>query len=117
MYFNRGDVDFFENGVLVEDEGNGIFDIIWCQPFDGNPDLDRFLFAHVEVDINDDWIDTRAVSDFVGGAEDDEDFALAALDYYGPAEFGDPGEELDRAQIRERLDGWYGEFDEKPWER
>ena len=42
-------------------------------------------------------------------------FALDALSYYGPQEFGDPGEQMTRAEIIERMDSWYGDFEEEPW--
>jgi hypothetical protein len=114
MYVNCGDVNFFEGGRLVEDQGNGVFSIISCDfIFDAGDDA--YLFADVEVDVNDDWIDKAAVESFSGGSENDMMFALDALSYYGPQEFGDPGEQLTKAEIIDRLDSWYGEFEEQPW--
>ena len=114
MYVNRGDVDFFEGGRLVEDLGDGVFSIITCD-FIYDAGDDAYLFAHVEVDVNDSWIDRDAVISFAGEPEDDMMFALDALSYYGPQEFGDPGEQMTRAEIIERMDSWYGDFEEEPW--
>ena len=114
MYVNRGDVNFFEGGRLVENLGNGLFSIITCD-FIYDAGDDAYLFAHVEVDTTDDWIDRDAVESFAGAPEDDEMFALDALSYYGPYEFGDPGEQLTRAEVIERMDNWEGDFEEEPW--
>lgn len=113
MYINRGDVNFFDGGRLVEDEGDGVYSIIMCDAF--YDEEDSYLFAHVEIDINDSWIDIDAVERFGGVPEDEITLALDILSYYGPQEFGDGGEALNHDEIVSRMDNWCGEFESEPW--
>ena len=113
MYINKGDVNFFENGCLIEDRGNGIFAIFICMPFYENED--SYLFAHVEVDVNDSWINRDAVMRFAGNPVDDMDFAMGMISYYGVQEFGDDIETLNHDEIVALMDNWVGEFAEEPW--
>ena len=67
------------------------FSVIYCRPC---PDSeDNFQFAFLSIDIDDDWLANRSeeILQFAGlssRAESPLDYALAALDYFGPAEFG-----------------------------
>ena len=116
MYINRGDVNFFEYGRLVEDLGDNVFSIISCDPmYDENEG--KYLFSICEVDTHDNWIDHQAVRSFAGTDSDSDamDYALDILSYYGSQEFGDMGEVLTEEEIIERMDSFDAVFEEEPW--
>jgi len=89
MYVNYGDVNFFECGRLVDSEHSDTeFDVLYCQPYDDEEDL--YLFADCHVDIEDSWIDRKAVMAYIGMDNDEFDpiqFALGCIDYYGVEDF------------------------------
>lgn len=90
MYVNYGDKHFFEHGRLVNTEHSDTeIQVIYCEPY---PDLeDTYQFAELIIDITDSWIDFAAVCAYAGldtAHPDPVRYALAAIDYYGPAEFG-----------------------------
>ncbi|MCC8044180.1 MAG: hypothetical protein LIP12_01610 [Clostridiales bacterium] len=90
MYVNYGDYHFFQHGRLVDSEHSDTeISVIYCEPY---PNLEAtYLFAELTVDITDDWIDKPAVCSYASLdviSPDPIQFALAAIDYYGPAEFG-----------------------------
>lgn len=96
MYKNYGDKNFFEYGVLVDnDHSDTEIDIIRCLPYpepdeDGN---DIYQFNEMTVDITDEWIDRKAVMDFIGMTEDTFDpvqFAIGCTDWYSWDNFGLP---------------------------
>lgn len=89
MYKNYGDRDFFEMGILVDTEhSDTVFPMLRCMPYSDEEDL--FQFGELEVDINDSWINEKAVSDFCGStkAEDPVGFAIGCTDYYSWDNFG-----------------------------
>ena len=90
MYINYGDKNFFENGVLVDSEHQECeFNILWCRPYDEEDDL--YQFSDLLVNINDNWIDRKAVMDFIGMRPENFNpvhYAIGCVDYYGPANFG-----------------------------
>ena len=90
MYKNYGDRDFFEYGILVDDEHEeNVYDMLLCRPYSDNEDL--FWFAHVAVDITDSWIDKKAVMEFSGIKSVEEDpirYAIACTEYYSWDNFG-----------------------------
>lgn len=89
MYANYGDIDFFENGILVnKDRSDTVFDMLCCKPYADEEDL--FQFGIIEVDINDSWIDTEAVEGFCGckKEEDPVGFAIGCTEYYSWDNFG-----------------------------
>ena len=113
MYINRGDVNFFEYGRLIEDEGNGVYSVIVCDPF--YDEEDSYAFSSVEVDVNDSWINKEAVERFSGEARDEMDYVLNILSYYGPQEFGNSEQALNQEEVIKILDNWVGEFETAPW--
>lgn len=89
MYKNYGDKRFLERGMLVEAESDTVFNMIVCNPYSDEEDM--YQFARVNVDIEDSWIDRKAVMQSAGMSEDDYDavwFAISCVDYYGPENFG-----------------------------
>ena len=90
MIANYGDVDFFEYGRLVEIQEDGTVDVLVCNPvFDCKNEKRCYQFDHVNVDINDSWIDADAVCDYADTIKDDAiQFALGCIDYYGVENFG-----------------------------
>lgn len=107
MYRNYGDKNFFEYGVLVDDEHSDTeYDILWCMPFSDKEGM--FLYAKCRVDISDSWIDRDTVMQYCGIDENSFDpiqFAISCIDYYGVENFSDPydGYEHDREYIKNRL--------------
>lgn len=90
MYRNYGDRNFFELGVLVDDEhSDTVFDMLVCCPYSDVEDL--YQFAHIQVDITDDWIDRKMVMEFCGMTEetfDPVEFAIGCADWYSWDNFG-----------------------------
>ena len=87
MYKNYGDVNFFENGILIEDEvENNVFSMLVCRPYTDREDL--YMFAHITVDISDPWINWEYVQKVCGPAVTPVEKAIAAYEYYGAEEFG-----------------------------
>ncbi len=102
MYVNYGDKDFFERGILVNSEHSDTeFDILVCNPYDGEEDL--YQFGECSVDITDDWIDKQAVMDFLGmdsNSFNPVEYALGCIDYYGIENFGACNYAYDYAHMR-----------------
>ena len=90
MYRNYGDKNFFDYGVLVDDEhSDDEFQIIRCRPYDDIEDT--YAFAELTVNINDSWIDKKAVMRYIGMTEETFDkvqFAIGCTDYYAWENFG-----------------------------
>ncbi|MCD8083426.1 MAG: hypothetical protein LUE86_08000 [Clostridiales bacterium] len=90
MYQNYGDRNFFENGMLVDTEhSDTTFPMLLCTPYPDEEDL--FQFGECEVDISDDWIDRKAVMDYIGMAEETFDpvaFAIGCVSWYSWDNFG-----------------------------
>ena len=119
MYKNYGDVNFLEHGILVDTEhSDTVIDMLLCEPYSDEEDL--FQFAHVQVDLEDAWIDRKAVMDFIGMDKEDYDpvqFAIGCTSYYSWDNFGagDYGvfcdwqrcdEELIRKELKNYLIDW-----------
>ena len=88
MYFNYGDINFFEWGNLVQTISDNEYDILVCRPYSDADGV--YQFAKCCIDISDSWIDRRAVMYFIGMSEDNFDpiqYALGCIDYYGALEF------------------------------
>lgn len=107
MYINYGDVNFFENGILVDAEHSDTeIKILYCRPYDDEED--KFLFADCTVDITDSWINKKSVMDCLGMTEETFDFiqfAIGCVEYYGVENFSSPydGYQFTRKEIEERL--------------
>lgn len=90
MFVNYGDYDFFECGRLVDaDHSDTEFEILYCEPYSDMED--HYIFAKLYVDITEDWIDKKAVCDFIGIDKPEDDpieFALGCIDYYPIENFG-----------------------------
>lgn len=90
MYINYGDKNFFEHGILVDSEhSDTVFDMLLCEPYSDEEDLYRF--AHVQVDISDDWVDVKSVEDYIGMTDETFDpiqFAIGCTEYYSWDNFG-----------------------------
>ena len=89
MYRNFGDKNFFEYGVLVDNEhSDHEYQMLVCMP---NPDLENiFMFANITVDIEDSWIDQNIIEQYSGKTkeEDPVEYAIACYEYYGAQNFG-----------------------------
>ena len=90
MYKNYGDVNFFDYGRMAEVQNDGTVDVWVCNLVSDCEDPDRcYQFDHVNVDINDSWIDADAVCSYADTSKNDIiQFALACIDYYGVENFG-----------------------------
>lgn len=88
MYLNYGDVDFFEHGVLVQNRIEHEYDIIFCEPIYGSND--EYYFGEITVNTTDEWIDKKAVCDYIGMRDvfNELQYAIGCLDYYGAENFG-----------------------------
>ena len=90
MYRNYGDVDFFQYGVLVDDEHNeNEYEMLLCRPYDDEEDL--YCFGHVTVDITDSWIDKQSVMSYIGMTKETFDplqFAIGCVEFYSWENFG-----------------------------
>lgn len=88
MYINYGDRNFFEHGILIDNEhSDSVIFLIRCEPYPDEEDL--YQFAKIEVDVDDFWIDRKAVMAYAGMKEfDPVGFAVAASDYYSWDNFG-----------------------------
>lgn len=90
MYISCGDVDFFEYGVLVQNNRDNEYDIIFCRPiYDLSEEL--YYFGEVTVDLDNTWMDKSAVLDFIGMNNENYNeinFAIGCLEYYGAENFG-----------------------------
>ena len=120
MYKNYGDKNFFEYGLLVDDEHSDTeFDILICRPYSDEEDL--YQFAQVHVDITDTWIDKNAVLSYAGLADESDAiaYAIACLEYYGPENFGADSygvtydwRRMDKASILNELKGYLIAWDD-----
>lgn len=125
MYRNYGDKDFFEHGVLADtDHSDTVIDLIRCEPY--LDEEDHYQYARMQVDIEDPWIDRKAVMSYAGMTENKFDpvgFAVAAADYYGWNCFGadDYGvfynwRDMDRASIEKELSHEWITLDDGPYQ-
>lgn len=112
MFHQRTDIEFSASGVLfVDDLGDGVFSIVYCQPY-GND----YMLSCVEVDTCADWIEREELEDYADDPiETDEDLAIVALDYYGLSEFGDPGRIMGLDDVEEIFDEMGIGSVEWPW--
>ena len=107
MYKNYGDINFFEYGVLVDnDHRENEINILYCMPYDDEENL--YLFADCSVDITDDWLDKKGIMDYIGMEENNFDsiqFAIGCIEYYGVENFSSPyaGYQFTREEIEEML--------------
>lgn len=112
MYRNYGDVNFLEHGCLIDSEhSDTVFDMLLCEPYSDEEDM--YQFAHVQVDIEDPWINREGVMNDIGMTEDTFDpifFARGCVSYYSWDNFGaaDYGvtynwQRCDEKTIREEL--------------
>ena len=89
MFKNYGDWDFFEDGILVEQQSPSQFTLLRCNPVQDQED--RYEFARLDVDLDDDWMDKQALRDYAGlepGVDNDAEMAIAATEYYSWENFG-----------------------------
>ena len=84
MYLNYGDINFANNGRLVEQVGKHQFNIVTCEHMKNG----KFLVCECFVDTKDSMVDMDDVYAFAG-IEDYSpiDFAVGCIDYYGPEAF------------------------------
>lgn len=105
MYKNYGDKNFFDMGILLDDEhSDTVFPVILCRPY---PDEEnKFQFAMGEVDVTDSWIDRKGVMSYAGMTEETYNAAQFAVDctnYYDWENFGQVWREANREQIESAL--------------
>ena len=92
MYKNFGDRNFFEYGILLDnDHSDTQFPILVCSPIyeedeNGNQ---LYLFADCFVDVEDEWMDSESVESCCGSWNCNEHYAIACINYYGTHEFSD----------------------------
>lgn len=71
MYENYGDQNFFEYGMLVDTSVTGTeYPILYCMPYSDKEGV--YLFADCTVNVEDTWIDRKAVMNFIGMDEGNE---------------------------------------------
>lgn len=118
MYINYGDKNFFEHGILVDSEhSDELIDMLVCEPY--ADEEDHYMFARIQVDVTDPWIDREELQKFAGSdLTDPVEFAIAAYQYYGPENFGamDYGvtydyRNMDEASIRKELRNYLISYD------
>ena len=92
IYTNCGDVNFFEHGLLMSNEHSDTeIEVLYCMPY---PDEeDKYQFAELTVDLRDPWLleHRDEILSFAGMENSSPDvfqFAAAAIDYFGPENFG-----------------------------
>lgn len=88
-YSNYGDVDFFENGCLVNTEQSRTeFPMLICRPY--GDEEDKFQFGDIVVDIDADWIDQEQIESFSAIRKEDDPvgYAISCVEYYGMENFG-----------------------------
>lgn len=95
MYINKGDVDFFEHGRLVDSEHSDTeFQILYCEPYSDTENL--YMFGDVTVDITDMENERYEVQVFADlpkkridemTEEERIDYALAMIEYHGLENF------------------------------
>lgn len=125
MYINFGSYNFFEHGVLVDAEhSDTIFDILRCEPYDDEDDL--FMFAHLQVNIEDERINRPQVMSCIGMTEatfDPIQYAIACTNYYDWDHFGAADiyqynwQQADRETIERELNNYLIASDnlDMPW--
>lgn len=95
MFINYGDKNFFDYGCLIDTEHSDTeYRMILCRPY--GDARNKYQFAIVNVDINADWIDKKAVLKFAGMKEEELEeseenkmrFASALTDFYSWDNFG-----------------------------
>ena len=92
MYKNFGDRNFFEYGILLDnDHSDTEFSILFCTPLfeEDESGNQLYLFADCYVDIMSEWFDLEAIESCCGSWDSNESLAIAALNYYGSDEFSD----------------------------
>ncbi len=90
MYLNYGDIDFFEYGILVQNKIEHEYDIIFCRPIYDSSDDIHYYFGEITVNTDDNWIDKKAVCDYIGMNNEfyELQFAIGCFEYYGADNFG-----------------------------
>ena len=96
MFRNYGDRNFLQYGCLVDDEHEeNEVRVLYCRPFDepnGYTGEWEYLFADCTVCVEDDWIDRKAVMDYIGMTYESYDeirYAIGCIEYYGVENFAD----------------------------
>lgn len=108
MYLSYGDVNFFEYGLLVQNNREHEYDIIFCQPIYDTPNNEElFYFGEITVCTTDSWINKKAVCDYIGMNDvfNELQFAVGCFEYYGAENFGTDFNnwQYDRQTIKEYL--------------
>lgn len=121
MYHNYGDRNFFELGTLVDsDHSDTVFDLLLCKPY--SDEEDSFQFAHVQVDLEDSWVNWDMVDAICGTDPETDDPVLAAIaatecydwDNFGASSFNPYHDwrHMTRKDILEELKGYLIAWDE-----
>lgn len=116
-YENYGDVNFFENGLMIMDIGDDQYEILTCD-FVNDADGDTYLFSHGLVDLSDSWLKLDEVREYAGEEHEGAELVADIVRYWGPIEFNGGYEEtLSSAEVMEAMEGFAEEydFDEFPW--
>ena len=93
VFENYGDVNFLDNGCIAaaDPDREGCYYVITCYLVE-DVDSDRcYLLQDCYVDTNDDWLDQKAVGDYSGVYNNEDNMAWFAVDcvhYYGGENFG-----------------------------
>ena len=103
-FYNVGDVDFLEHGMLAKQIGDTQFEFILCTPISGRSE-DAYMAGMATVDISDSWISHDDIKRFIGDSNcTDLRLAIGCLDYYGWEEFGlkfDRNETMTKTEVLE----------------
>ena len=105
MYKNYGDINFFEYGVLVEEEKKDeIYNVILCRPYFDDDNV--FQYGQVTIDITENWLDKNQIMDYIGITENNFNpiqFAIGCTEYYNLVNFGLYKSDYTKEEIKEDL--------------
>ncbi len=93
VFDNYGDVNFLDNGCVAaaDPDREGCYYVITCYPVEDVNSDHCYLIQDCYVDTNDDWLDQKAVGDYSGVYNNEDNMAWFAVDcvhYYGGENFG-----------------------------
>ena len=100
---NYGDVNVFEGGCLIAHDKDRCY---YCIRIDYDYDREKYQFANMYVDLDDDWINWNEVADFCGKSNDDYWKVFYITWHYAKENFtcsNMPPELLTEKEVKQRL--------------
>ena len=105
---NYGDVNFLDGGCVLRKEGN-YYHIIRCDfGWDMGDNPAHYMVSDVMLDINDSWIDRKAIEDYADCDKDTEPdwFAVSTVLYYGPENCGGTAEMMTAQEVEDYMSNY-----------